>query len=461
MKKILAFALTAVMVLSMFAGCGNSDSTDTNNPTDGTAPAGSTASANPSSEEVTLTMVESLTSPERSALLQNVIDKYEAEHPNVHIELVSPPLENADAKITQMLMSGKGIDIVEVRDHTIAQFVNNGWLSDLTTYIDAWSEKDTLTEAVDVALRTGVRDGKKYLLPYGFYQRCLFYRTDLLEKAGLEVPTTWQELYEAAVKLNKPEENQYGFAFRGGKGSLDNAITTVQAWLGTDKFADVNASWFLKEPEGATIFSTPEVKEAFEFWKAMYNDASPKDSVAWGYPEMVQGFIGGTCAFLIQDAEVIATCANDMDPAIWNTGLHPTGPSGQSIMPNGYAGWGMTSFTEHPDVAADFILFLSNAENNTEFCVKHGLIPIHSTAGEIDDSFSTGYYACFTKMAEKPDIYRFAQRPTAYMAYGQFNAGDGDAMFQKYLTDEITVDEFVNWMDSYWQQAYADEGALW
>ncbi len=250
MKKILAIALTAVMVLSMFAGCGNSGSTDTNNPTDGTAPAGSTASANSSSEEVTLTMVESLTSPERSALLQNVIDKYEAEHPNVHIELVSPPLENADAKITQMLMSGKGIDIVEVRDHTIAQFVNNGWLSDLTTYIDAWSEKDTLTEAVDVALRTGVRDGKKYLLPYGFYQRCLFYRTDLLEKAGLEVPTTWQELYEAAVKLNKPEENQYGFAFRGGKGSLDNAITTVQAWLGTDKFADVNASWFLKEPEG-------------------------------------------------------------------------------------------------------------------------------------------------------------------------------------------------------------------
>ena len=41
-----------------------------------------------------------------------IADKYEAEHPNISIEIISPPLENSDTKITQMLMNGSGCDIV-------------------------------------------------------------------------------------------------------------------------------------------------------------------------------------------------------------------------------------------------------------------------------------------------------------------------------------------------------------
>jgi hypothetical protein len=52
-----------------------------------------------------------LTSPERTAVLREIADKYQADHPNVTIEIISPPLENADSKITQMLMNGSGADI--------------------------------------------------------------------------------------------------------------------------------------------------------------------------------------------------------------------------------------------------------------------------------------------------------------------------------------------------------------
>ena len=63
--------------------------------------------------------MESLTSPERTAVLREIADKYQAEHSNITIDIISPPLENADAKITQMLMNGSGADIVEVRDSTV------------------------------------------------------------------------------------------------------------------------------------------------------------------------------------------------------------------------------------------------------------------------------------------------------------------------------------------------------
>lgn len=65
-----------------------------------------TAQKAESGEAVTITLVESLTSPERTAVLREIADKYQAEHSNITIDIISPPLENADAKITQMLMNG-------------------------------------------------------------------------------------------------------------------------------------------------------------------------------------------------------------------------------------------------------------------------------------------------------------------------------------------------------------------
>ena len=89
-------------------------------------------------EDITITMVESLTSAERTAIIREIADKYEEEHPNITIEIVSPPLENADAKITQMLMNGSGCDIVESRDLTIPASIStmNGlrlWTATLKT----------------------------------------------------------------------------------------------------------------------------------------------------------------------------------------------------------------------------------------------------------------------------------------------------------------------------------------
>lgn len=450
MKKLLAITLALAMLLSMLAGCSGGKTEES---------AGNSAAPAAEGEKITLTMVESLTSPERTATLQGIIDKYEEANPNVHVELISPPLENADAKISQMLMSGKGVDIVEVRDSTISQYANNGWLGDLNAYVDAWEEKDTLSEAAHISMVQ--QDGEHaFLIPYGFYQRCLYYREDLLNEAGLEVPSTWDELLEVGAQMTDASSNLFGYAYRGGASGYQYADTVMWSWIGVDKLADPDAGYYLKDGNGATIFTLPEAKEALEYHKALYKQASPSDSIAWAFSEMVQGFVGGTCVFLIQDAEVIATCSADMTEGTWNTAPFPIGHSGEAVFPNGYAGWGMTSFTEHPDAAADFILFLSNAENNTEFCAKHALVPIHTNASELSDAFSSGYFACYAEMAQDPSVYRYATQPQMYQAFASYKT-EVDAMYQKYLTDEITVDDMLTWLDDYWTQAYADEGQLW
>lgn len=406
-------------------------------------------------EDITITMVESLTSAERTAIIREIADKYEEEHPNITIEIISPPLENADNKITQMLMSGSGCDIVEARDLTITQYVNNQWIQPMDSYLDAWEEKDTLTEAAQQAIyNTG---DAAYMMPYGFLWRGLYVHTDWLEEAGIETPSTWQEIYDAGVALTDTDANRYGFAFRGATLGYMYADTVIWSWLGTDQLASTDAGYFLKDGNGATIFTLPETKEALEFYKSLFTDCSPADSIAWGFAEMVQGFIGGTAAMLIQDPEVISSCEADLEEGTWDLVPFPTGPSGQAVFPNGFSGWSMTSFTEHPDEVAYFILYLSNAENNTYFCKNYATIPIHTTAAEMDSYFEESHFSIYMDMANDGDTYRTCSAPMKYNVFAAYKS-EVDTMYQKWLTDEITTDELLTWLDDYWTQAYADEG---
>ena len=119
------------------------------------------------SGKVTVTMVESLTSPARTALLNSLIQEFEATHSNIDVELISPPTDQADAKIQQMLQSGSGVDVLEVRDLTVGPFSNNGWLHDMAPDLKGWDGMQAMTEQARTASSSA--DGKTWFVPYGFY----------------------------------------------------------------------------------------------------------------------------------------------------------------------------------------------------------------------------------------------------------------------------------------------------
>ena len=91
-SRIFALALAMMMVLPIIlAGCGGGGS------------------------KIKLTMVESLTSPERTRVLREIADEYTKQNPNVEIEIVAPPLDGADQKILQMLMNEEEIDKIDLK----------------------------------------------------------------------------------------------------------------------------------------------------------------------------------------------------------------------------------------------------------------------------------------------------------------------------------------------------------
>ena len=138
----------------------------------------------------------------------------------------------------------------------------------------------------------------------------------------------WDELLEQAAKIQDPSKNRYGYAFRGGKNGNGNVVAAIEAYVGGRHRPRER----LQDPRTARRSSPrPRRQAAVDTYFDLFKQASPPSSVAWGYPEMVEGFNNGSTAFLLQDPEVIATiyASKAVKTDQWNTAPLLTGPGGQ------------------------------------------------------------------------------------------------------------------------------------
>lgn len=400
---------------------------------------------------VTLQMVESLTNPARTELLNELIGEFEEANPDIQVELVSPPTDQADQKIQQMLQSGSGVDVLEVRDLTVGPFSTNGWLHDMTEEFDGWKGWDALTQnATDVATASG----KTYFIPYGFYGISLFYRTDLVDQAGFDgPPESWEDLLDQASAIQDPGANTYGYAFRGGKNGYTNAVLAISAYVADD----IDVANAYKLTNGDSIFSAPEALDALELYFSLFERASPPSSVAWGYPEMVEGFSNGSTGFLLQDPEVIA--AVQQSTAItaqqWNTAPMLVGPTGKAIQPLATAGWGIAEASEHKEEAAKLIQFLSEGDASIRFTEGNSLVPILEGADEAE-FYKTGAWESYLTMNAEPEVYVTAEQPRGAAWWTEWGE-KADAELQQVLIGQLTPEELLASWDAYWTEKWAAE----
>ena len=189
-KKIFVLLLTGIMVIGYGTGCsGTSES-------EGQEGEGS------GEEQVTLSFLRAGTSENVQKVYEELIEAYEAEHPNINIEYEQVGFgEELETKLNTMYASGMVPDIVRAPISTIAERASRGQYANLDSYIERWDEKDKI---MDVAYDVGSYDGHKYGIAVNVESSFLFYRKDMFEEAGLDpdkTPQTWEELLEYAEKL--------------------------------------------------------------------------------------------------------------------------------------------------------------------------------------------------------------------------------------------------------------------
>ncbi|XXN66527.1 ABC transporter substrate-binding protein (plasmid) [Enterobacter ludwigii] len=389
-------------------------------------------SAAMSSLAAKLTVVEVITSPPRTALLQKMLDEYKTQHPGTEIELISLPWGQAFEKLGTMLQSGQVPDVVEMPDTWQGLYASNNMLEDLEPRLKSWDATPQLTDKTLAMARAA--NGKATMVPYGFYLRALFWNKKLFQQAGLnEPPKTMEEFASDAQRISKLGNGISGYCMRGGVGGTNAWMMFMAAMNGSPEFFDKQGNSTLTEP-GA-------IKGAQLLVDMYQQGGASKDSVNWGFNEIVSGFYSGKCAMLDQDPDALIAIKNSMAADDFAVAPMPVGPSGKAFPTIGYTGWSMFKQGKQKDLAWPLITFLSDKTNNLTWSKFVGTLPIYKGA-EQDPFYQTPQFAGWFKELNDPNYVPLTM-PTHLKGWGYFNSVIVKESSQETLLGENDTENMV------------------
>ncbi|MFK0386586.1 ABC transporter substrate-binding protein [Agrobacterium sp. NPDC090273] len=386
--------------------------------------------------DTTLKLVEVITSPERTETLKGIVSKFETANPGTKVEIISLPWSEAFQKFATMVSAGDVPDVMEMPDTWLSLYANNGMLESLEPYLAKWEHTPGLSDRT-LELGRDVKD-TAYMLPYGFYLRAMFYNKKLLEQAGVkEPPKTLDEFADASKKV-AALPGKYGYCMRGGPGGLNGWVMFGASMAGSNEF-------FTKD--GTSTFDSPGWVKGLTYVVDLYkNGYAPKDSVNWGFNEIVAGFYSGTCAFLDQDPDALIAIAQRMKAEDFGVMTMPKGPDGKTFPTIGFAGWSMMAKSENKDLSWKLIETLEGPEGNIEWNKKTGALPVHKSAEKDPFYASEQFKGWFDELADNNAV------PTTMPTYLEEFAFFKDSLViktsQEALLGDITPEDLAKqWAD--------------
>ncbi len=179
-------------------------------------------------------------------------------------------------------------------------FAKNGYLADLSKDVKANTQWGWTDFQPGPVMATTYKD-KVVGVPIITEQEVLYYRKDLLKKAGLEVPKTMVELEAAAKAIKAQNPGIAGFVARTGKSAAVTQFSSFLYSFGGD-FIDAN---------GKSGVASPEAKKAYAFYGGLIHNYGPANvSTDMSWPEAMAIFTQGK-AGLYTEADSLYKNATD------------------------------------------------------------------------------------------------------------------------------------------------------
>ena len=181
-------------------------------------------------------------------------------------------------------------------------FAKNGYLADLTKNVSSdsnWDWKDYQEGPV----KATTVDGKVVGVPIITEREVLYYRKDLLQAAGLQVPKTMEELEAAAKAIKASSPDTAGFVARTGKSAAVTQFSSFLYSFGGD----------FMDSSGKASVNTDAAKKAYAYYGGLIKNYGPANvSTDMSWPEAMAIFTQGGAAFY---TEADSLYKNATDPA--------------------------------------------------------------------------------------------------------------------------------------------------
>ena len=281
---------------------------------------------------------------------------FEREHPDVHLNFVSLPENEARAKITADVSAQAGeFDVVMISNYETPMWSANGWLVNLQPYIDATAGYDA-GDFLPQLRATLSHKGDLYSVPFYGESSFLMYRKDLMAKAGITMPLrpTWDQVEEIAAKMHNAKTGMVGICLRGDPGWGENLapINTVINSFG--------GRWF--NPAWQAQMTTPEVTRAVSTYVSILQKYGEPGAPEAGFSECATLYSQGDAAMWYDATSAVSTIEDPQSSRVAGHNGYSWAPS-QDGRPSGWLyTWSLAipSTCPNKQAAWDFISWMTS-----------------------------------------------------------------------------------------------------
>lgn len=278
MKKLLSVLLTIAMVATLLVGCGGSETSE--DKTTG------------SSDKVTLDVIISQYGNYTQEWWTEFESDFEKANEDIDLNIEIVSWNDIYTVVNTRISTNEQPDILNISG--FADYVAD----DLLMPAEDYTSEELQANIIPSFWESNEMDGTVWALPILASCRALFCNTDLLEGAGVEVPTTWDEVLTACQAIKDKYGDEivpWGLDISTDEGQ---AAFSYYTWNFGGGYVDENGDWALDSAENA---------EAMEYIKTLidsgYCNAAPYTDTR--YP-LQDAFSAGTLAMMIGPMNMVA-----------------------------------------------------------------------------------------------------------------------------------------------------------
>ncbi len=295
------------------------------------------------------------------------IDQWNAENPDIQVDFIEGPASATDRYgLYLQTFQAQSSDIDAMQIDVI-------WPGDLAEHLvdlNEYGAADVTGDHFPAIVTNNTVDGALVGLPWFTDGGLLYYRTDLLEKYGYDgPPATWDELEEMAQAIQdgeREEGNQdfWGFVWQGK--AYEGLTCDALEWIYS------SGGGTIVSPEKTITIDNEIAAAALDRAAGWVGTISPPGVTGFQEEEARAVWQGGNAAFM-RNWPYAYTLGNGEDSAIvdlFDVTSLPGAEAGQSAATLG--GWqlAVSKYSENPEAAAKFALWLGAEEQQKAACIK-------------------------------------------------------------------------------------------
>jgi multiple sugar transport system substrate-binding protein len=347
----LAAALAVVICALALAACGGDDD-DTGGSSSGAVEG-----------EISLLVPEY--SENTEGFWRDLIGRFESEHPGAKVELQTVSWTDINQKVTTLVSTNQAPDILNLDAY--ANFAGD----ELLLPADEVLSPETQDDFIDKFAENGKLEGTQYGIPFVGSVRGLFYNKDIFRKAGVqEPPKTWDELRDAAAKIDAAGETGYGMPLGPEEAQAEFSLFM---WGNGGDWVDGD-TWTITRPENV---------EALQFM----SDLANRDKVTQPNPgttnrtDLWKVFGAGKIG-MVMGSNFYPVLLKDQNPKL-DYGVAPVPVNGGDPVTLGVEDYLMAfNTTEHKPVVKAFLDFVFAEQNYGRFIETEGFLPVTKSVSD-------------------------------------------------------------------------------